>query len=165
MEKRRLSNCEKLVEARKRGGSGGSAFKENMRRLVGNVDPTPLWVDSWLGERSLKDVFPRLYRVARDKDAVVSERYRLEGGRAQWHFDFRRNLRDFENEYLVGMQPLLWDFPLSIEEEDELIWTWESSGVFSVRSMVGRINNSSNEFLLPGVTWKNLAPLRVHAFL
>lgn len=80
-----LAVSEKLMEVGKGGGESRAdiAFRENIRRLVGNGNRTLFWKEVWLGERPLKDVFPRLYRVVREKDAVMSDRYRLEGNRAQ----------------------------------------------------------------------------------
>lgn len=48
----------------------GRAFSENIRRLVGNGNRTLFLEEVWLGDRPLKAVFLRLYRVASDKKVI-----------------------------------------------------------------------------------------------
>lgn len=54
---------------------------------------------------------------------------------------------------------------MSNEEEDNLIWTGGSYGVFSVQLVLGRVSSLSNEGPLPCLAWRNLVPLRVQAFM
>lgn len=54
----------------------------------------------WLGERPLKEVFPRLYRVGCNKEALIGDHYRFEEDQLLWYFDFRRDLRVFKHESL-----------------------------------------------------------------
>lgn len=54
------------------------------------------WKDIWVGESPLMVVFPRLFRMALDCEALVSDYYREVNSVPQWSISFRRNLRDFE---------------------------------------------------------------------
>lgn len=48
----------------------GSLYKEKLRILVGKGNRTQFWKDLWIGDRPLKNRFPRLFRVARNKLAA-----------------------------------------------------------------------------------------------
>lgn len=64
--------------------------------LVGKGDRSLLWENLWVGDRLLKDIYPRLCRIALDHLAKVQDCYVVEGGETRWEFSFRRNLRGFK---------------------------------------------------------------------
>lgn len=89
---------------------------------------------------SLKDKFPRLFRIATDKSALVYKCFKIEGNHL-WSVDFRCQLRSFELGSRDDLFTQLGEFPLSLGEADELVWTGDTSGTFSVKSMVGVVVN------------------------
>ncbi|XP_071729292.1 uncharacterized protein [Rutidosis leptorrhynchoides] len=42
-------------------------------RVVGNSSGTKFWLDKWCGDATLKDTFPRLFRLESHKEALVSD--------------------------------------------------------------------------------------------
>lgn len=58
-------------------GKVGSIFKEKLRMLVRKGDKTLFWMDHWVGERPLKDVFPRLFRISSNRHATVQDCYAI----------------------------------------------------------------------------------------
>jgi hypothetical protein len=51
------------------------------------------------------------------------------------------------------------------DEEDAIIWQFESSGRFSVQSLCAIVNNRGIRQILTPVVWKIIVPLRLHIFL
>lgn len=54
--------------------------------------------------------FPRLFRVARNKQALVQNNYRVDGPNILWNVEFRRELRSFEKESYDELLGHLGDF-------------------------------------------------------
>lgn len=74
----------------------------------------------WLGERPLMEVFPRLYRINRNKKALVQDCYRDEGNQLSWLLDFQRDLRSFEDESRTALFGQLKEFPISPGDVENL---------------------------------------------
>jgi hypothetical protein len=51
---------------------GWSLFRSHTRLILGNGSRIRFWDDVWCGEMPLKEAFPVLYDIARDKDANVA---------------------------------------------------------------------------------------------
>jgi hypothetical protein len=51
------------------------------------------------------------------------------------------------------------------DEEDAIIWQFESSGGFSVQSLCAIVNNRGIRQILTPVVWKIIVPPRLHIFL
>jgi hypothetical protein len=51
------------------------------------------------------------------------------------------------------------------DEEDAIIWQFESSGRFSVQSLCAIVNNRGIRQILTPVVWKIIVPPRLHIFL
>lgn len=48
-------------------------FKNNIMSLMGNGDLTEFWEHCWVGERPLRDTFPRLHSISLQKELRISE--------------------------------------------------------------------------------------------
>lgn len=60
---------------------------------------------------------------------------------------------------------MLKDFPMDLDCDDELVWTGDSSGLFSVKSLVEAVSHSLiGPVISKTLIWKSLAPLRVQMF-
>lgn len=89
-----------------------------------------------MGDRALKDCFPRLYRATRNQKERVMDVFQGNNSEALWFFDFRRELKEFEMGSLKDLKAMLKEFPMDLERDDELIWIENSFGIFSVKSLV-----------------------------
>lgn len=83
------------------------------------------WHDWWIEKRSLKDKYPRLYRLSRQKIFSVSEMN--EDG---WRFDFSREFYPAERidflELKFDIRNIVW-IP---EEEDTIQGDWSSKSIY-----------------------------------
>lgn len=81
-----------------------------------------------------------MFRIAREKKALVQNAYSMGTQGISWHLNFRRALRSFEADNLNELIAQLMEFPVDPGGDDELIWTDDSSGFFSVKSMTEVMN-------------------------
>jgi hypothetical protein len=59
---------------------GWSLFCSHTRFILGHESRIRFWHDLWCGEMTLKEAFPVLYGIARDKDAHVAAHMASESG-------------------------------------------------------------------------------------
>ncbi|KAL8478206.1 hypothetical protein ACS0TY_030193 [Phlomoides rotata] len=59
------------------GSNGGGGMKEELVRIVGNGKSTYFWWDLWVGDRRLKDIYPRLFNCS-----LLKHEKRQEDGRS-----------------------------------------------------------------------------------
>ena len=80
--------------------------------------------------------------------------------------NWTRSLRPRDIEECITLQNLLKNVCISMEDEDELIWSPCKSGIFSVKSFTSEIAKtvtSSNQVDL-GHIWRGLVPPRIEIF-
>jgi hypothetical protein len=63
---------------------GWSLLCSHTRLILGNGSRIRFWDDVWCGEMPLKEAFPVLYDIARDKDAHVVDHLVVVSGSYQW---------------------------------------------------------------------------------
>lgn len=80
---------------------------------MGKGDYTFFWEDLWLGDRPLREKFPRLFKIARNKRALVQDVFRVGDQGISWYLDFRRDIRAFEVDNLNELKAQLGDFHLT----------------------------------------------------
>lgn len=101
--------------------------------MVGKGDRVSFWKGIYAGEIPLMEVFPRLYREALNRKALVNENYNETNGVPQWSITFRRTLRDFEEDLHQTLVRLLGDTQMWPEEEDKWIWSKDPLRTFVVK--------------------------------
>jgi hypothetical protein len=88
-------------------GRGENLFCSHTRLILGNGSSIRFWADVWCGEMPLKEAFPVLYDIARDKDALVAAHLGLENGSYQWDVSLFRAAHDWEVDVLASLFTLL----------------------------------------------------------
>jgi hypothetical protein len=61
-----------------------------------------VWHDWWCGDRSLKQCFPVLFSIVRNKDAIVVDNLVFHNGVIQWNVLFTRQIQDWEMEIVLS---------------------------------------------------------------
>ena len=103
---------------------------------VGNGNNVRFWEDKWLGDNSLQELFPSLFRLSVLKAQPISAF--LDGpstqvaGTTNWNFHFPRNLLDSEIKQLQDLLQILERLTLCPTVEDKRVWLADSSGIFFV---------------------------------
>ncbi|KAJ9559906.1 hypothetical protein OSB04_005066 [Centaurea solstitialis] len=125
------------------------SFIASFKKTIAFGSKTPFWKDAELGHGSkLKEIFPRLYALAKNKDACFKDR-----GRA---------LDD-----LQALESLLSSSAFRSEGSDKWSWVWDKSGSFTVKQLSKLLHNTlaSNTVENDQRFWSNLIPKKINIFL
>ncbi|GJX88422.1 hypothetical protein Tco_0340436 [Tanacetum coccineum] len=102
-----------------------------IKKKVGNGEGSKFWDDVWLGDLALKAQYPRLYALELHKDISVAEK-KIDYSLA---LSFRRPPRGWAEKeqysYLLSRVDEV-SLPCML---DRWVWTFDSSGEFSVKSI------------------------------
>uniref|UniRef100_A0A7N2KMS7 Uncharacterized protein n=1 Tax=Quercus lobata TaxID=97700 RepID=A0A7N2KMS7_QUELO len=77
---------------------GWESFSKHLSFVVGEGTRIRLWHDRWIGDNTLKDLYPKLYVCSAAKDACIFEVLWIpEGGIVRvWDLRFYRAFKDWE---------------------------------------------------------------------
>lgn len=99
------------------------------------------WEDKWLGQRTLKQLFPDIYNMNQQQGSSVGEMWIGLG----WNLTYRRLLNDWEIQRLTAFYNTLEQFTGTSKTEDCVIWQRGRKGKFYVRSAYKEYNHSNNQ--------------------
>lgn len=109
---------------------------ESFRWLVGNGRSILFWEDVWCGDSPLRAEFPRLFRLALNKNSLVKDFSMLNGFmEVNWADLFSCLLLDGEIHMVSRLKEALSNIILFPEVKDRLLWIHDNKGVFSVRKL------------------------------
>nr|GEU50388.1 RNA-directed DNA polymerase, eukaryota, reverse transcriptase zinc-binding domain protein [Tanacetum cinerariifolium] len=130
---------DKILVSKKNGGLGVSSFHAlNCALLLkwvwhfisqdGGGNETRFWYDKWIGDKSLNDLFPRLFALELDKEVLVADKMKAMVGHS-----FRRPVRTgFEHQQMVDLNSLLESVSLS-QSHDRWFCDLTGDGEFRVK--------------------------------
>jgi hypothetical protein len=125
---------------------------------IGNGRKIRLWEDNWLGSSSLAIQFWPLYRILNEKNKTVAELW--DGLKCT----FIRNVsEEFYQDWLDVVQ-LVSTINLN-NDEDEMIWVFNSAGIYSSQSLYKVINFRGIKTMHVPALWHIKIPPRFHFFL
>jgi hypothetical protein len=73
---------------------------------VGDGSQISFWHDTWCGDQPLKESYPELYRIARNKEAWVSDNMQILNEAIHWNFIFFEKLK-------IGRWRWCWHFTVN----------------------------------------------------
>ncbi|GJS89701.1 RNA-directed DNA polymerase, eukaryota, reverse transcriptase zinc-binding domain protein [Tanacetum coccineum] len=130
-----------------------------LQRRVGNGDSTKFWHETWMGNSPLKSQFPRLFRLALNKDCTIRECWNN-----GWDLSWSRPITSGTNsQHLSTVLNLLSSFTLSDAEDS---WSWSlGSPSFTVKCTREHIDNN----ILPDggmeTRWNRYLPKKINIFI
>lgn len=119
-----------------------------------------------MGDINFVSLYPRLFRVFSQKEAVVADFLFNSTNELSWNLLFTRELFDWEAQIVTSLLDSLHDVFLSRLAMDKRIWILESSRKFSSKSFFNVLSNS-HILVVPFPHWmvlKPAVPPRVKAF-
>jgi hypothetical protein len=69
---------------------------------VGDGSHVSFWYDWWCMDRSLKQCFPILFNIVRNKEAMVADNLVVQNGVTQWNVIFTCPVQDWEMEMVFS---------------------------------------------------------------
>ncbi|MFS8003872.1 putative reverse transcriptase domain, fatty acid desaturase domain, acyl-CoA desaturase [Helianthus anomalus] len=144
--------------------AAGVGLRDLMKGTVGNGSSIAFWLDPWLCDIPLKECFPNLFRLEKDKKCAVRDRIvrPVSNPRACWNWKQLPN-SNIELAEWMDLNIKLREVSLSVEK-DKWSWLGDSSGVFSVGS-VKRLLDRDKDFSSRYVwDWCKWVPLKCNLF-
>jgi hypothetical protein len=146
---------------------GWEDFRNFVRFEVGSGANISFWHDRWCGDSSLKQCFPALFCIVRNKDAMVAENLVVLNGVVQWNVLFTRHIQDWEMDMVLSLFDRLYSTSIRHGEGDRLVWNPSKKGLFEVNSFYVELCRKDGPSL--PFPWKNIwrvkAPTRVAFFV
>ena len=112
----------------------GREFDDRFNWKVGNGKESRFWEDKWVGDLELKNKFPRLYSLCRDKDELLECCGVWEEGEWNWKFGWRRNLFDWEKSQVGQLFEEIRGLSIDPDIDDSWVWRDGMHTDFSVKS-------------------------------
>jgi hypothetical protein len=119
---------------------------------VGDGSHISFWHNWWCGDRSLKQCFPVLYSIVRNKDATVVDNLVVHNGVTQWNVLFTRQIQDWEMEMILSFFERLYSTLVRHGQGDRLVWNPSKRGLFEARSYYEVLIRKNG----PSFPWKSI---------
>ncbi|KAL4576429.1 hypothetical protein LXL04_012522 [Taraxacum kok-saghyz] len=133
-----------------------------MEKEAGRGDKTVFWWEDWSGNSVLKEMFPLLYKIEKEKQCLVKNRIKQQGDTRTYEWSWRKeNLSTEEEVERVCCELILQDTPIS-ETNDKWVWKLEPNGEFSVNSLRKNWEDENLPALHYIHWWNNWVPLKVN---
>lgn len=97
-------------------------FETNLARDVSDKKESLFWEDRWLEGRSLKNLYPDLYKIARDKKISVRDAIRSESRGLAWNDNWNGNLEEVNEMRVAKILYRIQRIPLKDNINDK--WKW-----------------------------------------
>jgi exonuclease III len=120
---------------------------------------TRFWDDTWMGDKPLKDRYPSLYNIARDRHATVSKVM----SSSPLNISFRRSLVDNNLREWLNLVAQV-SYVVLVDGKDYFKWPLTKTGLFTVRSMYLNAIDTHPPFQHRKI-WKWKIPLKIKIFL
>ncbi|XP_059626918.1 uncharacterized protein LOC132269677 [Cornus florida] len=143
---------------------GWDDFCKHVRFRIRDGRRIRFWEDLWCGDLPLALAFPRLYRIASHKQALVVDCYNLDNGRLTWDVQFSRHFQDKEIEEVTRFLAFLYRQTITAGDLDCWIWIPNPQGRFEVRSFFKCLMVGAGGFFPWKPIWRSKAPLKVAFF-
>ena len=115
------------------GGPNGVSLWKNIRKEwatfscslsyeIGDGSTVGFWTDRWCGSCSLKEAYPELFRITRNKEALVREHLQYHNGEVSWVMNFIRPIQDWEEESISSFLDVLYSSSVKGYRLDKVCW-------------------------------------------
>jgi hypothetical protein len=131
---------------------GWEKFYNFVRFEVGDGSFISFWHDWWCGDSSLKQCFPVLFSIVRNKDAMVDDNLVVHNGVIQWNVLLMRQIQDWEIEMVLSFFDRIYFTYVRHGEGDKLVWNPSKKGFFEVSSYYEVLIRRNG----PSFSWKSI---------
>ena len=139
---------------------GWESFSKYLSFVVGEGTRIRFWLDRWIGDDTLKNLYPDLYVCSAVKDAYISEvLWMPEGGTVRvWNLRFYRAFEDWELAASYSLLQLIQTRIPRGDRRDTLCWRLKGDGNFDTQSYYHAIRDALNSLFPWKGVWKPKIP-------
>jgi hypothetical protein len=109
--------------------------------------------------------FPKLFHIARNKEALILDHIRYQNGGVIWNLNFTRHAQDWELEAVSSFLELLYSSSAKGHGEDRMCWKGHSKDGFQVKNYYNILLPTAGLLGPWKRIWKTGAPPRVAFFV
>jgi hypothetical protein len=132
---------------------------------VGDGSQTKFWTDTWCGTCSLKDAYPKRFRIARNKEAFVGDHICYQNEVVSWVPNFTPHAQDWELESISSFLELLYSSSTKGHGEDRMCLNGSSKDGFQVTAYYEVLLPTAGTEVPWKSIWKTKAPPPVAFFV
>jgi len=115
-------------------GEGVGWFQSQLAWRLGSGDKVKFWEDVWIGNSSLKTLYPRLFSLSLNQDLKVSEVGEWVDAVWRWNLRWSRVRFEWGSMLEANLIQHISRISLTSEQKDVQTWGSEDSGTFSVNA-------------------------------
>lgn len=115
-------------------GRGSKWLWENLVRKLGDGRTIQFWKDLWVGDRILKDKFPRLFALCLQQSGCIAEKGQWVEGVWRWNWSWRRDLRGRDVTDFDVLSFTVNNICLRQGNTDSWSWKATRGGIYSTSS-------------------------------
>ncbi|GKU93870.1 hypothetical protein SLEP1_g7429 [Rubroshorea leprosula] len=130
---------------------------------VGDGSCVDFWSDKWVGDKSLKELYPRLFVLAVRTEGILKDMGVWRGENWVWDCKWRCGCRGRAAEEEEHFRAMINGFKLQIDREDSWKWVHCSDGCYSVKAayeLATKENYVREELCCQGVMWVACSVMR-----
>ncbi|XP_076917464.1 uncharacterized protein LOC143577543 [Bidens hawaiensis] len=133
-----------------------------IKGVLGMGDKTRFWIDLWLTPVPLREVFPNLFLIVKDKVCLTQSCFEVVDGNIVWKWRWKRSSlnQNETNELSVSLNML--QLVIVNNTPDRWIWDNDLAGVFTVASMKQILLKNSNMPVPFTIKWNSWVPIKVN---
>ncbi|PWA42034.1 reverse transcriptase zinc-binding domain-containing protein [Artemisia annua] len=144
---------------------GGIGINQMFKGKIGNGKHIRFWLDPWVSNEPLKDVFPSLFKMAKDKRCTVADGLLMSSNRFGGITGSQNSrMIDGGNIELSRLESMMDGIFLS-DEVDKWSWIGNKHKEFSVKAVkdfLNSVHDYSNRFVL---SWSKWVPKKCNIFM
>jgi hypothetical protein len=114
---------------------------------------------------TLKEEFPVLYSIAREKDASVATNVDFLSGAPQWNVIFSREIHDWELDVVTALFQKLQSVAIQRGIQDKLWWIPSKKGTFKVKDFFRALSRMEGRGFPWKSVWRTKSPPRAAFFV
>ncbi|XP_019432100.1 PREDICTED: uncharacterized protein LOC109339150 [Lupinus angustifolius] len=111
----------------------GADFEQNVSKVIGDGNSTRFWLECWCGNQSLRQLYPRLYMLAANKNVPVADCGYWSDNTWSWRIKWRRGLLEREKNQEGVLLAELRHFSCCMSAIDDWRLGLDLSGMYVVK--------------------------------
>jgi reverse transcriptase-like protein len=140
-----------------------SIVEEGLQINIGDGNSTLFWYDKWYHEGPLKGLFPRLFSISMQQNALIAQMGSWLDNEWTWNLSWRRQLFEWEREEVERLNLIMAQITPRHGTNDDVVWRGGSFNVFPIKEISDSLYSSITPILpkeISHIIWKIKAPPR-----